>query len=121
MKKEIQYTSIRRLLLHYFFTAKFFLDISHIIYNLLCRELGFQGLVFTDALEMKGISQNENICAQALIAGNDLLLAPRNLKRELDGVLNAVKSGKLSEELITEKCRKVLTLSLIHISEPTRP
>lgn len=75
---------------------------SHIIYNLLCRELGFQGLVFTDALEMKGISQNENICAQALIAGNDLLLAPRNLKRELDGVLNAVKSGKLSEELITE-------------------
>ena len=76
-----------------------------IIYNLLCRELGFQGLVFTDALEMKGISQNENICAQALIAGNDLLLAPRNLKRELDGVLNAVKSGKLSEELITEKCR----------------
>ena len=38
---------------------------SHIIYNLLCRELGFQGLVFTDALEMKGISQNENICAQA--------------------------------------------------------
>ena len=39
----------------------------------------------------------------SLIAGNDLLLAPRNLKRELDGVLNAVKSGKLSEELITEK------------------
>ena len=86
---------------------------SHIIYNLLCRELGFQGLVFTDALEMKGISQNENICAQALIAGNDLLLAPRNLKRELDGVLNAVKSGKLSEELITEKCRKVLTYKYV--------
>ena len=82
---------------------------SHIIYNLLCQELGFQGLVFTDALEMKGISQNENICAQALIAGNDLVLAPRNLKKELDGVLDAVKSGKLSEALITEKCRKVLT------------
>lgn len=83
----------------------------HIIYNLLCQEMGFQGLVFTDALEMKGISQNQNgnICAQALMAGNDLLLAPRNLKRELDGVLAAVKSGNLSEELITEKCRKVLT------------
>jgi beta-glucosidase-like glycosyl hydrolase/CubicO group peptidase (beta-lactamase class C family) len=82
-----------------------------IINNLLCQELGFQGLVFTDALEMKGISPNQtgNICAQALMAGNDLLLAPRNLKRELDGVLAAVKSGKLSEELITEKCRKVLT------------
>ena len=82
---------------------------SRVIHNLLCQELGFQGLVFTDALEMKGISQHANVCAQALMAGNDLLLAPRNLKRELDGVLAAVKSGKLSEEQITEKCRKVLT------------
>ena len=49
----------------------------------------------------------------SLIAGNDLLLAPRNLKRELDGVLNAVKSGKLSEELITEKCRRVLTCKYV--------
>ena len=49
------------------------------------------------------------MCAQTLIAGNDMLLAPRNLKRELDGVLNAVKNGQLTEEQITEKCRKVLT------------
>lgn len=81
----------------------------HIINNVLCQELGFTGLVFTDALEMRGISQNESLCAKALIAGNDLLLAPRNLKRELDGVLEAVKSGRLSEKAITEKCRKVLT------------
>ena len=82
---------------------------AHVIDNLLCRELGFRGLVFTDALEMKGVSQNENLCAKALKAGNDLLLAPRNLKRELNGVLEAVKSGWLSEKEITEKCRKVLT------------
>jgi beta-glucosidase-like glycosyl hydrolase len=69
---------------------------AHVIDNLLCRELGFRGLVFTDALEMKGVSQNENLCAKALKAGNDLLLAPRNLKRELNGVLEAVKSGWLS-------------------------
>lgn len=80
-----------------------------IVHDVLCRELGFRGLVFTDALEMKGISTQPNLCAQALMAGNDLLLAPRNLKRELDGVLEAVRSGKLSEEIITEKCRKVLT------------
>lgn len=81
----------------------------NVIDGLLCRELGFRGLVFTDALEMKGVSQHGNLCAKALMAGNDLLLAPRNLKRELDGVLNAVKSGLLTEEAITEKCRKVLT------------
>jgi len=84
-------------------------SISTEILSLLLDELGFKGLAFTDALEMKGISNNANLCAQTLIAGNDMLLAPRNLKRELDGVLNAVKNGQLTEEQITEKCRKVLT------------
>lgn len=79
-----------------------------IITGVLKDEMGFSGLVFTDALEMKGISGNPDICAQALIAGNDMLLAPRNLKREMDGVLRAVKSGVISESEITEKCRKVL-------------
>ena len=73
------------------------------------NELKFSGLTFTDALEMKGVSGNSDLCVQALIAGNDLLLAPRNLKREIAGVVAAVKDGRLSEELITEKCRKVLT------------
>ena len=83
-------------------------SLSPEIIGLLQKEMGFKGWVFTDALEMKGVSNNANVCAQALIAGNDMLLAPRNLKRELDGVLNAVKIGQLTEEQITEKCRKVL-------------
>ncbi len=84
-------------------------SISSEVMDVLTEELGFEGLVFTDALEMKGISQNANVSARALMAGNDLLLVPRNLKRELNGVLAAVKEGKLTEEEITEKCRKVLT------------
>ena len=85
-------------------------SISHkIVTGLLKEEFGFKGLVFTDALEMKGISNNKDVSAQALIAGCDLLLVPRNLRRELQGVLNAVKSGVLTEQQITEKCRKVLT------------
>ena len=85
-------------------------SISHaIVTDLLKKELGFKGLVFTDALEMKGISNNPYVSAQALEAGNDMVLAPRNLKRELDGVLKAVKDGKITEEDIDEKCRKVLT------------
>ena len=84
-------------------------SLSSDIIGILQKEYGFKGLIFTDALEMKGISNNLNVCARALIAGNDMLLAPRNLKRELDGVLAAVKSGELTEAQITEKCRKVLT------------
>lgn len=84
-----------------------------IVSGVLQQELGFQGLTFTDALEMKGISGNEAVCAQALIAGNDMLLAPRNLKRELAGIMDAIRSGKLSEKTIHEKCRKVLTFKYI--------
>lgn len=84
-------------------------SLSPEIIGLLKEELGFKGLVFTDALEMKGVSNNLDVCARALMAGNDMLLAPRNLKRELDGILNAIKKGLLTEEQIDEKCRKVLT------------
>ena len=82
---------------------------SDIIQGILQKEFGFKGMIFTDALEMKGVSNNQNVCAQALMAGNDMVLAPRNLKRELDAVLVAVKNGQLTEESITERCRKVLT------------
>ena len=83
-------------------------SLSSEMIGFLREELRFDGLVFTDALEMKGVSGNADVCAQALMAGNDMLLAPRNLKKELDGVVRAVKAGKLTEEQITEKCRKVL-------------
>ena len=84
-------------------------SLSSDIIGILKDEIGFKGLVFTDALEMKGVSNNANVCALALMAGNDMVLPPRNLKRELDGVLSAVKAGQLTEEELTEKCRKVLT------------
>ena len=88
-------------------------SLSEDIIGLLKNEMGFEGLIFTDALEMKGVSNNKDVCARALMAGNDMLLAPRNLKRELDGVMRAIKAGKLTEEQITEKCRKVLTYKYI--------
>ena len=69
------------------------------ITGLLIDELKFKGLVFTDALAMKGVSSTENVCVQALNAGNDLLLAPRNIKTEIEGVMKAIEKGVLSEEI----------------------
>lgn len=80
-----------------------------VVYDLLMRELKFRGLVFTDALAMKGVSNNGTLCLKALKAGHDLLLVPRRIKEEVDAVLAAVKRGELSEQAIEEKCRKVLT------------
>ncbi len=80
-----------------------------IVNGLLQQELGFEGLVFTDALAMKGVGGQTRLCVQALKGGNDVLLVPKGIKEEMEAVLKAVADGELSRELIEEKCRKVLT------------
>ena len=80
----------------------------NIVYGLLREELKFKGLIFTDALAMKGVSKNQNVCAYALKAGNDMVLAPQNLKKEIQGVLDEIEKGDITVESIERKCRKVL-------------
>lgn len=80
----------------------------NIITNLLKNELNFKGLIFTDALEMKGVAKYENRSAKALAAGNDMVLTPRRIKAEIDGVMEELGKGVLTEEMINQKCRKVL-------------
>lgn len=85
----------------------------NVVYDLLTNELAFKGLIFTDALAMKGVSGNQSICLQALKAGNDIVLSPRNLKEEMPAVIEAVEKGEISKEDIENKCRKVLIYKYI--------
>ena len=62
---------------------------------------------------MKGVAGNGNVSLQALKAGNDMVLSPRNLKEEIPAVLAAVEKGELSREEIENKCRKVLTYKYV--------
>lgn len=80
-----------------------------VINGLLKNELGFDGLCITDALVMKGASgKSGEICIQALQAGNDILLAPPNPSADVKAIMQAIKQGRLSQQEIDEKCRKVL-------------
>ncbi|MBQ8502448.1 MAG: serine hydrolase [Bacteroides sp.] len=79
-----------------------------VVTNLLQEELGFKGLIFTDALNMKGVSSHTNSCLKALQAGNDLILVPTRIKEQVEAIHAAVKSGVLSQEEIDQRCRKVL-------------
>lgn len=81
----------------------------NVVHHLLTEDLSFKGLIFTDALAMKGVAGNANVCLQALKAGNDIVLAPRRLKEEIEAVLEAVRKGELPEEDVAYKCKKVLT------------
>ena len=73
-------------------------------------ELHFDGIVFTDALNMKGATQmlNGSACVNALLAGNDVLLMPEDITGEIAAVQSAVNNGKLSQSIIDERCKKIL-------------
>ncbi|MBK5719614.1 serine hydrolase [Dysgonomonas sp. Marseille-P4677] len=89
--------------------------------TLLQKELGFSGLIFTDGLQMKGVSQESDYCIRALQAGNDILLGPLNTIKEYESVKKAVQDSILSESLINEKCKKVLAYKYILGVNKTTP
>ncbi len=77
--------------------------------DLLVKKMGFQGLIFTDALGMQGAkSAGGSLGVKALLAGNDILLMPEDFERELEGIHAALKSGQLKQRVIDERCKKML-------------
>ncbi|MBQ0120736.1 MAG: serine hydrolase [Bacteroidales bacterium] len=77
--------------------------------DLLQKQMGFQGLVFTDALNMQGaLAMPGSPCVNALLAGNDVLLMPLNADGELKAVKMAIEAGRLKQKDIDERCKKIL-------------
>ncbi|KIO78144.1 glycoside hydrolase family 3 [Pedobacter lusitanus] len=82
-----------------------------IVTGLLKGELGFRGLVVTDAMEMKGVVKNfkdGEADLMAVIAGNDILEISENSKRAIKLVRDAVRDGRISMDRIDESVRKIL-------------
>ncbi|HEV2992207.1 MAG TPA: glycoside hydrolase family 3 N-terminal domain-containing protein [Candidatus Angelobacter sp.] len=88
-----------------------------IINGILKQELGFKGLVVTDALEMgaltrlypqAGSAASAQAAVDAFKAGNDILLLPSDLKGAYQGLLDAVHSGTITESQINESVLKIL-------------
>ncbi|GJQ62487.1 MAG: beta-N-acetylhexosaminidase [Melioribacteraceae bacterium] len=85
---------------------------ENVVTNLLKRDLGFKGLVVTDALNMHAVTENyepEEIAVEAIKAGNDLLLFPADEEKTFNGLLAAVRGGIVPESRIDESVRKMLT------------
>ena len=79
--------------------------------GLLRNTMGFQGLTFTDALEMQGVKKffpNEEAALQSLIAGNDMLCLPGDVPLAIEKIQTAIQEGKLSWAEIEQHCKKVL-------------
>lgn len=79
-----------------------------IVTDLLQEEMGFQGLIFTDALDMKGVTRVSGFYVKAIQAGNDMLLVQYAPGEALHEVMHAVRQGTLSEADVDARCRRVL-------------
>lgn len=85
------------------------------ITGFLKNKLGFQGLIFTDALNMRGIAdyyKSGQLEIEAIKAGNDILLYPENAEKAIKAIEKAIRNGELSENLITQRCKKILAAKL---------
>jgi beta-N-acetylhexosaminidase len=88
--------------------------LSHpIMTGILREQLHFDGVVITDALDMQGVRDkygDDRVPVLALKAGVDLLLMPPNPVLAYDSVLNAVRSGEISETRIEESLTRILAM-----------
>ncbi len=92
-------------------------SLSPTVIGFLRNELGFDGVVITDALQMKAIRDrygSGEACVRALEAGVDMLLLPYNFTNAYRGVTKALKSGRLTEARIDESVRRILRLKAGH-------
>ena len=86
-----------------------------VVTGLLKQDMGFEGLCFTDALTMQGATAGgtSSPTVMALLAGNDIALAPSLPAREMEAVKKALKDGILKMEDIEAKCKKILQYKYI--------
>ena len=86
-------------------------SLSKPLIDLLRNEVGFNGIVITDAMRMDAIVDDyysDEAAILAVQAGVDIILLPNNFKKASTGVINAVKDGTISEERINQSVLKIL-------------
>ena len=84
---------------------------KNIISKLLKKRLKFQGLVITDAMDMKGVvdfNKNQSADVNALLAGNDILLMPDDLDESTRSIKSAINDGIISEKRLEYSVKKIL-------------
>lgn len=84
---------------------------SLVMKDILRKELGFKGVIITDALDMKSITKyytSGQAAVAAIKSGADMLLMPTDLEDAYTSLLKAVEKNEISEEQITQSVERVL-------------
>lgn len=84
---------------------------KNVVTGLLQDSLGFKGLIFTDALNMRGVSslyQPGIVDVKALLAGNDVLLFSEDVTTGIAEINKAISAGEITREEVDKRCLKIL-------------
>jgi beta-N-acetylhexosaminidase len=84
---------------------------KNIVTDILKEEMGFKGLIMTDALDMAGADKfypPGDLEALAFEAGNDMLLIPSDIEKSITAIRKKIRNGELSWERVEESCKKIL-------------
>ncbi|MCD8326261.1 MAG: glycoside hydrolase family 3 protein [Lachnospiraceae bacterium] len=85
--------------------------LSAVLISILRNDLGFEGLIITDSMQMEAITDrytSGEAAVMAIQAGVDMILMPENLQEAAQGVIDAVESGQISRERIEESVLRIL-------------
>ncbi len=88
---------------------------KNVLTELLRKELGFRGIVVTDAMDMQGLAKQfapGEAAVRSIEAGADVLLMSPRPEQAIQAVMQAIQSGRLSEDRIRESVAKLLTAKL---------
>ncbi|MBQ9902351.1 MAG: beta-hexosaminidase [Clostridia bacterium] len=87
------------------------------VVDIIREDMGFDGVLITDGLEMGAINEysggdSGKVCVMAVLAGIDILCAPKNPVDDYNAVLEAVNYGEISQERLDESVRRILKLKI---------
>jgi len=85
----------------------------HVLDDLLRSDLGFDGIVFTDAMDMSAVNRlypRGEASVMAVLAGADVILMPPDVKQAIDAIFRAVRDGRIPESRIDQSVTRLLRL-----------
>ena len=88
---------------------------NYMITDVLKNQMGYQGLIVTDALGMGAITNeytDREAAVLAVLAGNDILLKPADFYEAYAGVYEAVENGRITQDRINESVLKIIKVKL---------
>jgi beta-glucosidase-like glycosyl hydrolase len=84
---------------------------SIVIQDILQGNLKFEGLVISDALNMKAVANQyakQEVVVRAFLAGNDILLFPESVGEAIQAISKEIDKGKITEKDLNARCKKIL-------------